>query len=92
MENEYRPKNSDSLWLGSKGRYGSFHLWINVCVADPSLTRAIPERPKGELLIIKRYTNRHFTLLTTTTTVLRPFVRDYPGEPVPEETLNHPPS
>jgi len=27
-----------------------------------------------------------------TTTVLRPFVRDYPGEPVPEETLTHPPS
>jgi len=26
------------------------------------------------------------------TTVLRPFVRDYPGEPVPEETLTHPPS
>ena len=24
--------------------------------------------------------------------VLRPFVRDYPGEPVPEETLTHPPS
>ena len=29
---------------------------------------------------------------TTTTVVLRPFVRDYPGEPVPEETLTHPPS
>jgi len=28
----------------------------------------------------------------TTTTVLRPFVWDYPGEPVPEETLTHPPS
>ena len=28
----------------------------------------------------------------TTTIVLRPFVRDYPGEPVPEETLTHPPS
>jgi len=28
----------------------------------------------------------------TTTTVLRPFVRDYPGEPVAEETLTHPPS
>jgi len=28
----------------------------------------------------------------TTTTILRPFVRDYPGEPVPEETLTHPPS
>jgi len=30
--------------------------------------------------------------LVTTTTILRPFVRDYPGEPVPEETLTHPPS
>jgi len=29
---------------------------------------------------------------TTTITVLRPFVRDYPYEPVPEETLTHPPS
>jgi len=29
---------------------------------------------------------------TTTTTVLRPFVRHYLGEPVPEETLTHPPS
>ena len=29
---------------------------------------------------------------TTTTTVLRPFVWDYPGEPIPEETLTHPPS
>ena len=29
---------------------------------------------------------------TRTTTVLRPFVWDYPGEPVPEETLTHPPS
>jgi len=27
---------------------------------------------------------------TTTTTVLQPFVRDYPGEPVPKETLTHP--
>jgi len=28
----------------------------------------------------------------TTTNILRPFVRDYSGEPVPEETLTHPPS
>ena len=28
----------------------------------------------------------------TTTTVLRPFVRDYLGEPIPEETLTHLPS
>jgi len=30
--------------------------------------------------------------LTKTTTVLWPSVWDYPGEPVPEETLTHPPS
>jgi len=29
------------------------------------------------------------TITTTTTTVLRPFVRDCPCEPVPEETFNH---
>jgi len=28
----------------------------------------------------------------TTTIVLRPFVRDYQGEPVPEETFTHPPT
>ena len=32
------------------------------------------------------YTHKH------TTTVLQPFVWDYQGEPVPEETLTHPPS
>jgi len=30
--------------------------------------------------------------VTTTTTVLRPFAQDYPGETVSEETLTHPPS
>jgi len=34
---------------------------------------------------------RH-VLTTTMTTVLWPFVWDYLGEPVPEETLTHPPS
>jgi len=33
MGNEYQPKCSDALWLGSEGRYGSFHLWINMWVA-----------------------------------------------------------
>ena len=32
-ENEYRPKCGDTLHLGSKDRYGSFHLWINMWVA-----------------------------------------------------------
>jgi len=32
-------------------------------LCDPSSTRAIPERLRGELLIIKRYTNKDFTSL-----------------------------
>jgi len=36
-ENEYQPKCGDSLRLGSKGRYGSFHLWINVWVAGKTV-------------------------------------------------------
>jgi len=57
--NEYQPKCGDALWLGSKGRYGSFHSWINVWVAGktvyPSLRPSIPER--FNWVMIKRYTN-----------------------------------
>jgi len=28
--NECQPKCGDAVRLGSKGRYGSFHLWMNV--------------------------------------------------------------
>jgi len=35
--NEYRPKCGDALRLGSKCRYGSFHLWINVWVAGKTV-------------------------------------------------------
>jgi len=35
--NEYQPKGDDALQLGSKGRYGSFHLWINVWVAGKTV-------------------------------------------------------
>jgi len=34
---EYQPKCGDAPWLGSKGRYGSFHLWINVWVAGKTV-------------------------------------------------------
>jgi len=37
MGNEYWPKCSDVLWLGSKGRYGSFHLWINMWVTGKNV-------------------------------------------------------
>jgi len=46
---------------GSKGRYGSFHLWMNVWwqvkLCDPSLTRAIHDCFRDEFLMIKSYTN-----------------------------------
>jgi len=49
MENEHQLKGSNAVWLGSKGRHGSFHLWINVKpmwqvkLCDPSLTHATSE-------------------------------------------------
>jgi len=52
----------DALWLGSNGRYGLFHLWINVWVAikttDPLLTYATLKHLRDEQLIMKRYTNK----------------------------------
>ena len=35
--NEHQPKCGDALWLESKCRYGSFHLWINVWVAGKTV-------------------------------------------------------
>jgi len=37
MGNEYQPKCGVALRLGSKGRYGSFHLWINMWVAGKTV-------------------------------------------------------
>ena len=43
-------------------------MWINLWVVgklcDPSLTPAIPERLRGDSIVMKRYTNVLFTLLT----------------------------
>jgi len=68
-----------------------------VATLTPATTTA--QDLKENILSIK-CTNINRTQLTciqyrtqkTTTTVLQPFVQDYPGEAVPEETLNHPPS
>ena len=64
MGNEYQPKRSNAVQLGSKGRRGSFNLWMSVWVAswqvkvcDPLLIRAISERFRDEFLLIKCYTN-----------------------------------
>jgi len=37
MGNEYRPKCGDALQLESKGRYGSFHLLINMYMAGKTV-------------------------------------------------------
>jgi len=50
------------------------------------------KRPLNRCISINRTCHILSNNNTTTTTVLRPFVRDYPGEPEPEETLTHPPS
>jgi len=46
----------------------------------------------GQLLQLNVNRGSRNSTVTTTTTSLRPFVRDYPGEPVPEDTLTHPQS
>jgi len=52
-EHEYRPKCRDALQLGSKGRHGSFHLWINLWVAGkPRISECLIRE-----LSIKRCTN-----------------------------------
>jgi len=47
------------------------------------------ERSGGKVTPKWKSSNLHNN---TTTTVLRPFVQDYPGESLPEETLTHSPS
>jgi len=37
MGNKYQPKCGDALQLEVKGKYGSFHLWINVWVAGKTV-------------------------------------------------------
>jgi len=41
MGNEYQPKYGDALQLGSKRKYGSFHLWINVLVKLGSVGKTV---------------------------------------------------
>ena len=49
-ENEYRPKCGDALRLGRKGRYGSFHLWINVWVAGRTVRSLVNTIDEQELI------------------------------------------
>jgi len=62
------------------------HLAQHTSVTDEQMTLHVPHLHQCHT-VSHTHTPTH-----THTTVLRPFVRDYPGEPVPEETLTHPPS
>ena len=53
----------------------------------PTLQRCITASSKT-----KQNKNKLNPYNNTTTIVLQPFVQDYTGEPVPEETFTHPPS
>jgi len=57
--NEYRPKGCEALWLESKGRYGSFHLWINVWVAGKTVWSRVYTCHRAP-----RYTNAKYSVAT----------------------------
>jgi len=61
-------------------------LWPNICPTQWYIQKTLTQNPLLN-------TSEH-ALVTTqhTTIVLQPFVRDYPSEPIPEETLTHQPS
>ena len=53
---------SRTLRKNEETRLEAFEMkGLRKILRDLSLTRAIPESLTGELLVIKRYTNRHFT-------------------------------
>jgi len=61
------------------------HVWHGLSVG-PSITSVYPAKTAGpiEMLLGIWVQVCPGTTTTTTTTVLRPFVRDYPGESLPE--------
>jgi len=74
---EARPTRQDSYIHSTDRSSANLHM---ISMGKCALQHSKPHRPDVNC-------SQH-----TTTTVLRPFGRDYPGEPVPEETLTHPPS
>jgi len=82
--------------LLTSGEYRSYILFFMLLAFPVIAVFHFSARPlRGALLPLLQLCNASTTLLhvmTTTTVVLRPFVRVYPGEPVPEETFttHHP--
>jgi len=72
--------------LCSAGRPSRWAL-ANILVSNKSLSFIL-----SEWIFTKVWKDVDTGTSSTTTTVLRPFVQDYPGEPVPEQTFTHPPS
>jgi len=79
---------SVGLWIFFS--FSDILKWCGKVLRDAAI---LPEkRLKWRLFVLATMLCTDDGRTTTATTVLRPFVRDYPGEPVPEETLTHPPS
>jgi len=92
-----------TMHAGNKWFHGQRANWLSfqrsTCQVSYRQTTKFLFRQNALLLPNQQYQNTGelrrrttTTTTTTTTTILRPFVRDYPCEPVPEETLTHPPS
>jgi len=56
-------------------------------MGGPNISITNPRWRTAAILEKSPYLRNGLTTTTTTTTVLRPFFRDHPGEPVPEEYL-----
>jgi len=70
-------------------------LWPCVCLSQDGFLQKKMAKQDHANGAWREHRDSSFLLpetTSTTTTVLRPFVRHYPVEPVPEETSTHPPS
>jgi len=73
-----------AMTIAGLWRYGNWRHVATGC------TVVVFVRMETSLLILAAHHN-HVRTTITATTVLQPFIRDYPGEPVPEETYTHSP-
>jgi len=88
-------RSRDTLVLPASSSLGGKGVWYRMVAAQHAIMCHAGQSMVTTLDWCEQTTNGCQCVMystTTTTTVLRLFVRDYLGEPVPEETLTHPPS
>ena len=80
---------SISLWLRLQNHREFMHLNCKMTAIFQFLAA---ENLQPYSLARNVFDTQNQQLYNNTTTILRPFVQDYPGELVPEDILTHPPS